>query len=107
LAGSYFKGAIRNHRYNATRIDSTSRLFSSVNPISLWWLTVSNFIITIFTLGFGYPYTKIRTARYYAARTHLGVAGSLNDFTDNERDKLKAMGEEFADAFDVEFDIGV
>ena len=64
-------------------------------------------MMIILTIGFAYPYTKIRSARYFARHTSITVAGGLESFTENERTKLSAMGEEMADAFDVEFDIGI
>jgi len=107
IAVAYFRSAIRNHRYNATSIGSGVRFLSTTSTWSLWWLNLSNLFLLIITLGFAYPYTKIRTARYFAKHTLVKVTGGLESFTENERAKLKAMGEEMADAFDVEFDIGI
>ncbi len=107
ISSAYFKSSIRNHRYNATAIEPGVRLHSEVRMWSLWWLHFSNLIMVVFSLGLAYPYTKIRAARYYAKRTYLTVDGNLDSFTDRERSRLNAMGEELADAFDVEFDIGV
>ena len=53
------------------------------------------------------PVHQIRTARYFARRTSITVTGGLESFTENEKSKLSVMGEEMADAFDVDFDIGV
>jgi len=107
LAVAYFKSAIRNHRYNNTRIDSRVHLHSNAGTWSLWWLNLSNLLMIVCTVGFAYPYAKIRIARYFASRTSLTVAGGLDSFTAQEKSKMRAMGEEMADAFDVEFDIGI
>lgn len=107
VAVAYFRSAIRNHRYNTTTIGTRVNLRSTVRTWSLWWLNISNLAIIIGTLGFGYPYTRIRSARYFAKRTSLSVMGDLDSFTQQEKTKLRAMGEEVADAFDVEFDIGI
>ena len=107
FAVAYFQSSIRNHRYNATTIDSRVEFHSTVGLWSLWWLSFSNLLLIILTIGFAYPYTKIRSARYFARHTSVTVAGGLQSFTENERTKLSAMGEEMADAFDVEFNIGV
>jgi len=64
-------------------------------------------VLLIFSVGLAYPLTKIRTARYFASHTTLSVAGGLDSFTAEEKSRMNAMGEEMADAFDVEFDIGV
>ena len=107
VAVAYFRSAIRNHRYNATTIGNRVDIISDVNTGSLWWLNTSNLALIIITLGLAYPYTKIRTARYFASRTSLSVRGGLDSFMADEQARLRAMGEEMADAFDVEFDIGI
>jgi len=107
IAAAYFKSAIRNHRYNATSIDARVQLHSHTGTLSLWALNFTNLLLLIFTLGFAYPYTKIRSARYFSSRTSITVDGGLNTFTENQRSKLRPMGEEMADAFDVQFDIGI
>ncbi len=107
IAVAYFRSSIRNHRYNVTSIDGKVRLKSETGTWSLWWLNISNLILLIITLGLAFPYAKIRSARYFAARTSVFVEGGLDSFTANEKTRLNAMGEEMADAFDVEFDIGI
>jgi len=107
LAVAYFQSSIRNHRYNVTTIGSGVKLNSGVGTWSLWWLSFSNLMLILLTIGLAYPYTKIRSARYFARHTSVTVAGGLESFTENERTRLNVMGEEMADAFDVEFDIGV
>lgn len=107
LAVAFFRSRIRNHRYNATTIGSSVQLKSTTTVWSLWWLNLSNLALLIFSLGLAYPFTKIRSARYFADRTSVIVAGKLDSFTEREKTRLQAMGEEMADAFDVEFDIGI
>jgi len=107
LSIAYFKSAIRNHRYSATSIGSDLQLHSNTNLWSLWWLDTSNLFLLIFSVGLAYPLTKIRSAQYFASHTTLSVEGGLDSFTAEEKSRMNAMGEEMADAFDVEFDIGV
>ena len=68
---------------------------------------MTNLLLLVLTLGIAYPYTKIRSARYFANRTSITVAGGLDSFAEQEKSRLHALGEEMADAFDVEFDIGI
>lgn len=107
VAVAYFRSAIRNHRFNATSAGNRVHLRSKVKLWPLWWLNTSNLALIILSLGLAYPYTKIRTARFFAAHTALDVEGGLDSFTAAEKTRLQAMGEEMADAFDVEFDIGI
>ena len=88
-------------------IGSGVKLNSGVGTWSLWWLSFSNLMLILLTIGLAYPYTKIRSARYFARHTSVTVAGGLESFTENERTRLNVMGVEMADAFEVEFDIVV
>jgi uncharacterized membrane protein YjgN (DUF898 family) len=67
---------------------------------SLLWLVVGNLLISILTLGFGTPFTQMRTFRYVCDRLH---AKSHIDFDAiiQSADKGPGVGEGLADAFDV------
>ncbi len=104
---AYFRSNMRNYRYNATSINSNITLNSTTTTWSLWWLNISNLLMLIVSLGLAYPYTKIRSARYFADRTSITVADGLNSFTEREKTRLHALGEEMADAFDADFDIAI
>jgi uncharacterized membrane protein YjgN (DUF898 family) len=59
----------------------------------------------IFTLGFGAPWAKVRTLRYYL--THLTLEGKLDLSTImQEAQDASAFGEEVGDFLAMDFDLG-
>lgn len=67
---------------------------------SLLWLFVGNLLISILTLGFGTPFTQMRTFRYVCDRLH--AKGNIDfDTIIQSADKGPGVGEGLADAFDV------
>ena len=63
-------------------------------------ILVGNAFIAICTLGLAIPYTKVRMIRYKLSR--LTVIGDLDTFTGSSSADPSALGEEIAEAFDIE-----
>ena len=80
---------------------------STLTPWSLFKLNLTNTLIVIFTLGLGYPWVAVRSARYYASRTEALAMGGLDGFVAAEGSDVTAMGEEIGDAFDLDLGFGV
>ena len=66
----------------------------------------TNALLVIVTLGLGYPWIKVRMARYMASNTVIHAEESLDHFVNAEKEKISALGEEFGDAFDMDMDVG-
>ena len=67
---------------------------------SLLWLLVGNLLISISTLGFGTPFTQMRTFRYVCDRLNANGIIDFDAIIQNS-DKGPTFGEGLADAFDV------
>jgi len=107
FAASYFRATTRNLRYNSTLVGGRAQLNSTVKTMPLFWLTISNFLLTLITLGFALPWTKVRSAKFFAKHTTITVTGGMDDFVGAEVANARATGAELADAFDVGMDIGI
>jgi len=68
-----------------------------VTAISLWWLTVSNLFVILFTLGFLMPWAQARTAKYMVER--LTSAGTAKLDEAQQTGTGPGSGEGLADAF--------
>jgi len=76
------------------------RFALETSTASLFGLLFGNFLITIATLGLGYPFAQLRAARYFCGR--LAVTGSLDvEAIRQSAAKQPAIGEGLADAFDL------
>ena len=105
LGKAYFTAQLRKYVYANTKLDDSIGLGSDLNIWHLFWIYLSNFLLLIFTLGFAYPWTVIRTARYMVETVSLSNAEALSQFVSEQQQQQSALGEEMVDAFDV--DIGI
>jgi uncharacterized membrane protein YjgN (DUF898 family) len=84
---------------NYTRFDGAPfRLEASA--WSVFWLTVVNILILIFTLGIFWPYINRRTVKFVVDRLHLDGHVDVDRIAQSSA-KLETRGEGLADAFDV------
>ena len=68
----------------------------------LFKLGILNTLGMLLTLGLFYPWAKVRVAKYKAEHTYLNVNGSLDEFINSEEVAKSSIGEELADALDVD-----
>ncbi len=71
-----------------------------------FFLSFTNLLIVVFTLGFGIPWATVRSRQFLA--DHLAVAGNMQlSQVVQEAQKSSALGEGVADGFDMDIDIGI
>jgi uncharacterized membrane protein YjgN (DUF898 family) len=104
LIGPYLRVHMANLVWNATSVgphytQSAMRLFPYAG------IVISNFLLTLLTLGFFQPWAKVRIARYRAEAAALVAQTSLDEFIAGEQGRAAAVGEEMADMFD--FDVAL
>ena len=68
--------------------------------LSLAWIYIVNFLIVIFTLGFGLPVAQMRLWRYLLSRLEADGEIDIAAIRQNA-DKGPKSGEGLADAFDI------
>lgn len=102
--GPAFHALINNLVWNNTRIGE-HRLECRMSPIKLAWITLSNLLLLIPTIGLFTPWAAVRMAKYQLESVRLLPASDLQEFVDVEPESLGAVGEEAATAFD--FDISL
>ncbi|WP_105102424.1 YjgN family protein [Microbulbifer pacificus] len=97
----YFITNMQNLIFNNTSLSSHD--FKARYEIkSFGWLMVSNFLLTVVTLGLYIPWAKVRVAQYAAEHTAVDVAQDLDKFAAISQPDESAFGEEFGDVFDME-----
>lgn len=99
-----FHALISNLIWNNTRIGE-HRLECRMSPFKLAWITISNLVLLILTIGFFMPWAAVRLAKYQLESVQLLPVSDLQEFVDAEPETLGAVGEEAATAFD--FDISL
>jgi uncharacterized membrane protein YjgN (DUF898 family) len=105
IAGLLYRAGTRNVALNETIIDKRHALSSSIDRGRYAWISVTNVVATLFSLGLARPWAAIRMARYLASVTALDTTGSLDDYIGTIKDSGSAVGSEY---IDVEgFDLGL
>jgi uncharacterized membrane protein YjgN (DUF898 family) len=102
--GPVFHALITNLIWNNTRLGE-HRIECNMSPLALIWITASNFVLVVLTLGFFIPWAMVRLARFQLESVRLLPAGDLEEFVAAEPETVSAVGEEAATAFD--FDISL
>ncbi|SMX47051.1 YjgN family protein [Actibacterium lipolyticum] len=102
---SIYQAMIRNTTYNNTVLGGQHRFQSTVKPLKLLLIILTNTLATILSLGLLLPWAKVRYAKYMAANTTLIPGGSLDDFVGTIEKNAGAVGDAYSD---IEgFDLGL
>lgn len=92
-----------NLKFNNTELRAGDFTFySDWDDVSYFKLFFVNSLLTLLTLGFYYPWAKVRTANYKAEHLELEAHTDLNGFLAGQAEQVSALGEEMGDVFDVE-----
>jgi uncharacterized membrane protein YjgN (DUF898 family) len=102
--GPVFHALLTNLIWNNTRVGE-HRIECKMSPLVLVWITVSNFVLVVLTLGLFIPWAMVRLAKFQLESVRLLPAGDLQEFVAAEPESIGAVGEEAATAFD--FDISL
>jgi uncharacterized membrane protein YjgN (DUF898 family) len=103
LVGMLYRAGTRNVAFNETVIDGQHLLASRINRWRYAWIAISNFLLTVVTLGLARPWAAVRMARYVASATMLYSAGSLDDYLSAVRDPEGVVGSEYMDVEGLDF----
>lgn len=103
LVRPYVQVRLANLTWNATSLSGRS-FISTQSYGSYLSVVVGNFLMLVLTLGLYWPWAKVREAAYRLE--HLAMEDTdLNRFASLARSETSAVGEEIADAFDLDFSL--
>jgi uncharacterized membrane protein YjgN (DUF898 family) len=102
--GPIFRALIANLIWSNTRLGE-HRIECNISPWRLAWITASNVVLVVATLGFYIPWAMVRLAKYQLESVRLLPASDLQEFVAAEPETVGALGEEAAAVFD--FDIAL
>jgi uncharacterized membrane protein YjgN (DUF898 family) len=103
LIRPYIAARLANLTWNATSIGGKA-FISTQTYRSYLAVVVGNFVLIVLTLGLYWPWAKVREAAYRLDRLELEPT-NLDSFAGMARIDNAAMGEEIADAFDLDFSL--
>lgn len=97
----YVLAQLQNVIWNHTTLGA-HRFQSQVNAGKLFWIFVSNAMLTVITIGLFTPFARVRTARYKLGSVTMLAAGSLDTFVAGETTKVSALGDATVDWYDID-----
>ena len=103
VAYLFYAPGVRNIAFNATTLDGKHSLSSSLSRFRYVWILLSNFVVTVLTLGLMRPWTSVRSWRYLAASTAVVASGSLDSFVDAAAPEGNVGAAEFFDIEGIDF----
>lgn len=98
---AFFQARRTNLVFNNIEV-AGHRLQSDLRVADLLGLYFTNTLAILLSLGLLIPWAKVRTARYRASRTGLLAHGDLGEFSNVQRERQSAMGEEIGDMLDLD-----
>lgn len=101
---AYLDTCLTNLVYSGTST-KRFRLQSTLVPLKMIRLYLTNTVAIIFSLGLMIPWASIRMARYRLDNLKLLETGDLDGFIAGDQKQVSAAGEEIGEFFD--FDIGL
>lgn len=105
MIAPYIRAGVRNLVFGGLQLEGGHRFKSSLSPWRFAWISVSNLVAIVATLGLMLPWARIRMARYLAGHTAMNPAGDLSGFVSALETDQQAFGSEMADLAGI--DIGL
>jgi len=99
ISDGYISNFVRNH----TTLEE-AKLKGTIKPAKLGWISFTNILLLLLSLGLLYPWTKIRYLKHKIENTHF-ACDNYDKFVADATDDVTTYGEEAMDFFDI--DIGV
>jgi len=106
-AAFIYQAYIRNAVYANTGLEGGHKFESTIKPLKLMWISVSNAVLTVVSLFLLLPWAQVRMMRYLADNTFVIEGGSLDDFVATELEHQSALGDAFADIEGIDIGIAI
>lgn len=103
FAGLFYAAAVRNIVLNASLMDNRHRLHSDMPRLQYVWVAVSNFVVTILSLGLLRPWAAVRMARFQSEHSGVAFDGEIGEVFSEIRSDESAIGGEFMDLEGIQF----
>lgn len=104
-AGFIYRAYIRNAVYAAASVQGGHEFTSTVKPLALVGIAITNALAVMVSFGLMLPWTHVRMSRYLARNTYITVKGTLDTFVGVQEKQVGAFGDAFTDleGIDVDF----
>ena len=97
----------RVYIYDNTMLDNKISFKSTLGARKLAWVSITNLLLVIVTLGLATPYAKVRMAKVMLENTHVDTSLGFQGYVTAQQKVQSSLGEQIGDAFDVDVGIGL
>lgn len=102
LAWQYARGAIMAYVLNNGELGGVVRSRATFSPWQLVWITLTNTLAQVFTLGLASPWAAIRRSKYVLEGIQVRAIASLDDFAAGAVQQESALGEAATELLDIQ-----
>lgn len=103
VAGFVYHVMVRNVVLNSTVFDNAHPLYSDLSRGRFFWIYISNFVITLLTLGLMRPWAACREARYLAEHSGVIPRGDIGEIMASIQASGSAISAEYMDMEGMDF----
>ncbi|MDO4223195.1 MAG: YjgN family protein [Acinetobacter sp.] len=103
--GPWIQGKLFKLIWNNVQIGSTMYFQCDIKPIKFAWISASNYIVMLLSLGLLTPWAKIRLYRYKVESLSLHSTTSLQMLDFIPQQDENSIAEELADVFDLDLSL--
>lgn len=107
IAFSYSYARRRKYVYANTVLDEKIKFSSTLSARSLAWVTVTNLLMILVTLGLATPWARVRATKLIAENTLVDTSVGFDDYLTQKEEKQSSIGDQIGDAFDIDVGIGI
>ncbi len=102
VAWQYVRGATMRYVLNNAELGGVVRTGATFSPWGLVWLSVTNSLAQVVTLGLATPWAAVRRARFILAGVHVRTITDLDHFRGQAQQPGSALGEAASELLDIQ-----
>jgi uncharacterized membrane protein YjgN (DUF898 family) len=106
-AATIYQAFVRNVTFNNLTLEGGHSFVSTVVPLRLVWIAMSNALAVVLTLGLMLPWAQVRMARYLADHTVVVPGSSLDRFAGQLEARQGAIGDAYGDIESIDLGLPV
>jgi uncharacterized membrane protein YjgN (DUF898 family) len=106
LVFSYSYSRQRAYILSNTMLDSKIDLASTLRARPLAFVSLTNFLAIVFSLGLAIPWATVRMTRFVLEHTQIDTSLGFDEYLTQQQQEQSALGDQLGDAFDVDVGIG-
>ncbi len=98
---AYYSVKKREYIFDNTKLNDSVSFLSTMKFFPYAYILITNFILVILSLGFAYPWAKVRVAKYTLDNTMIRMTGGFDDYYSISDIKDSAFADQMNDVLNL------